>query len=136
MLIEFVQIKEQRTPYFRKDAYTFCKDRPYHWLQRLCCWIMGKLKAYDSGEKIAYTRQTIDTQTFMERLFRQQDHLLGYFNRKPTRLLIGAEDFAEMMGGEEIRQMMNFRAEYNHGREIMGLQVEVVPWMRGILVMP
>lgn len=136
MLIEFVQTKEQRTPYFRKDTYCFRKDRPYHRLQRLCCWIMAKLQAYDTGENITYTRHTIDTQTFMERLFRQQDHLLGYFNRKPTRMLIGAEDFAEMMGSEEIRQTVNFRAEYNHGREIIGLQVEVIPWMRGILVMP
>lgn len=136
MIVEFVQTRDMRITYFKKDAFVFRADRPCKWLQRLCCWIMGKLQAYDKGETITYVRNTIDTQTFMERLFKQQDHLMGYFNRRPTRLLIGAEDFAEMMGCEQMRQQLNFRAEYNHGREIMGLQVEVIPWMRGILVMP
>jgi hypothetical protein len=134
--MEFVQTEEKRTQYFRKDAYSFRKDRPYHRLQRLCFWILQKIGAFDVGENLTYTRHTIDTQSFMERLFRQQSHLEGYFNRRPKRLLIGAEDFAVMMGSEEIRQQLIFRTEYGHGREIMGLQVEVIPWMRGILVMP
>ncbi len=136
MIVEFIETKETRVPYQMKDTYALRKDKPFFWLQRLCCWTMGKLGAYDVGEKITYTSHTIDTRSFVERLFRQTDHLTGHFNRRPTKILIGSEDFAEMMGSEEIRQLMNFRTEYNHGREIIGLQVEVIPWMRGILVMP
>ena len=136
MIVEFLQTEEIRTTYLRKDAYVFRKDRPYHLIQHLCCWIMGKIGAFASGETVAYTKHIIDTQKFIEKLFRQHSHLVEYFNRKPKRLLIGADDFSEMMGSDEIRQMMTFQAEYNYGREIMGLQVEVIPWMRGILVMP
>jgi hypothetical protein len=136
MIIEFVQTKEQRTPYFRNDAFSFRKDRPFHLLQRLCCWVMRKLMAFDIGENISYTKHIIDTRSFIDRLFKQQDHIKGHFNRRPTRLLIGAEDFAALMGTEEIRQMLTFRAEYGYNKEIMGLMVEVIPWMRGILVMP
>lgn len=97
---------------------------------------MKKLGAYDMGEKITASRHTIDTDVFMERIFKQQEHLLVHFNRKPKRLLIGSEDFAQMMDSAEMQNMMMFNASYNYGREICGLQVEVIPWMRGILVMP
>ena len=136
MIVEFVQTKELKTQFFKEGTYKLRKDRPHFWLQKICCWTMKKLGAFDVGEEIRYTRHTIDTESFIDRLFKQQDHIRGYFNRRPTRLLIGAEDFAALMGTEEIRQMLNFRAEYGYNKEIMGLMVEVIPWMRGILVMP
>jgi hypothetical protein len=85
---------------------------------------------------VTVTRHIIDSDVFMERIFKQQEHLLGYFNHKPKRLLIGSEDFSELMNSDEVRNVMMFNASYNYGREICGLQVEVIPWMRGILVMP
>lgn len=134
--IEFIQMNENRMPFNVEDAFKFRKDRPYHWLQKLCCWILKKLGAYYTDYTIKITRHTINTQSFLERLFKQQAHIEEAFNMRPTRLLIGAEDFTEMMGCEEIRQVFQFTAEYRHGRSIMGLAVEVIPWMRGILVMP
>jgi hypothetical protein len=136
MIVEFIETKETRIPYPIKNTYTLRKDKSFFWLQRLCCWIMGKIGAYAIGEKITYTKHIINPRSFMERLDIQRFHLVKYFDCQPTKILIGAEDFAEMMKSEEIRHLMSFRAEYNYGREIIGLQVEVIPWMRGILVMP
>jgi len=136
MIVNFVETKEKRIPFSKKDCYVFREDKSFHLLQRICCWTMHKIGAFDMGETVTVTRYTIDSDVFMERIFKQQKHLLGYFNRKPKRLLIGSEDFSELMNSAEVRDVMMFNASYNYGREIYGLQVEVIPWMRGILVMP
>lgn len=137
MIVEFIETKDKMIRYQKNDSYAFRADRPHKWLQRLCCRIMQKLGAYDMGEKVTYTRHTIDPDVFMERIFRQAYHLEAHFNRKPKRILVGAEDFERIMNCSEIRQSFMFNASYNYGREIIcGLQVEVIPWMRGILVMP
>ena len=58
------------------------------------------------------------------------------FNYHPSRLLIGAEDFEELMHEKEISESMTFRANYYDHQEIVGLKVTVIPWMRGVLVLP
>ena len=76
----------------------------------------------------------------MERLFRQNSYLQKEFNMKPSKLFIGTEDYTEIMGGDEMRQMLQFNTTYNfgdrYGTHIIGLEVKVIPWMRGIIVMP
>jgi len=135
--IEFIQTDELREPIEHKDSFCFRKDRPYHLMQKACIWILRRLKAYDTGIKTTYTRHTIDTTSFMECLFKQQDHLSDILvDRRASRLLIGAQDFEEMMESDEIRRVISFRAEYCYGKKILGLKVEVIPWMKGMLVMP
>lgn len=80
---------------------------------------------------------------FMQTLYEQRRELMQMFNREPKRLLVGAEDFAQMMRHPDVgRQAFQFEAEYSMGGgaknrpRICGLEVEVIPWMRGILVMP
>lgn len=136
MIVEFVQTKEMKVPFIRTGCYSFREDRGFHFIQKLCCWAMNKIGANFIDETIELTRHTIDTDVFMERIFRQKYHLEAHFNRKPKRILVGAEDFERIMNCPEIRQGLMFNASYNYGREICGLQVEVIPWMRGILVMP
>ena len=47
-----------------------------------------------------------------------------------------AEDYADLMHEAAATQMFSFRAEYGYGREVLGMTVQVIPWMRGCLVMP
>lgn len=135
-VIDFIEHQRVVTTYERRDAFVFRKDRKYHWLQKACFWLLGKIGAYDHGETVTYVRHRIEARTFMDRLFKQRAQLLSFFNREPKRLLIGAEDYAEMMQTAPISQQFSFQAEYGRNRQICGLTVEVIPWMRGILVMP
>ena len=52
------------------------------------------------------------------------------------RRLVGGEDFQQLMGSPEIHNVLNFSAPIGWGREIYGLKVEVIPWMRGMVVLP
>lgn len=134
--IEFVAMREVRTPFENTELFQFRKDRPVHWLQKTCLFVLRKLRAFHAGQTFTIERHSLDARTFMERIFKQQEGIEQFFNMRPTELLIGSEDYAELMNDIAATQMFSFRAEYGHGREILGLTVRVVPWMRGCLVMP
>ena len=134
--IEFVALTELRTPFNNTEAFQFRKDRPAQWLQKACFFVLRKLRAFYIGEAVTIERHTLDARTFMERLFKQQEGIERFFNRRPTTLLIGAEDYADLMHEAAATQMFSFRAEYGYGREVLGMTVQVIPWMRGCLVMP
>ena len=118
------------------DAFEFRKDRPMHWLQKVCLFMLRKLGAYHIGETVVIERHEIDDEAFMRRIFEQKMNLYRFFDMEPKELLIGAEDYAEMMDETASSMSFQFHAEYWKDRRVLGLSVRVIPWMRGILVMP
>lgn len=122
------------------SAFTVREDRPHLWLQKVCCWVLGKLGAYrqDTRTKIEY--RTIDADSFMVRIAKQRAEVFKLLNRAPKELLIGAEEYVELMRETPAHYPFNFEAQYMRGErgvaQIMGLKVRVIPWMRGVLVVP
>ena len=105
-------------------------DKPRWWLVRL----LGGECPFDS---VKITRVPVSDKDFMERLWKQKRELVETFHREPTTLFIGGEDYEKLMNSPAVKQMFTVHATYNYGRrEIYGLTVRVIPWMRGILVMP
>lgn len=136
-LVEFVETRETSVPFVLKDRYEFKPKGRLQSLQRWAWKFLHWRKAMEQAwdERITYTRHVIDTQSVVERLIQQRSALFDY-GAEPKELLIGSQDFAELMGAPEIRQALDFQAEYMSGRRVMGLRVCVIPWMRGMLVMP
>ena len=105
-------------------------DKPRWWLVK----ILGGTNPHDS---VKVTRIVFNSDDFMSKLWEQKRYLYDHFNREHKTLLIGAEDFEEMMSTPAITQALVFSASFNYGaREIYWLTVKVIPWMRGVLVMP
>lgn len=140
-VVEFVQRRQTVSYSDIPNNYTVRKDRRAVWLQRACAWIMTKLGAFARDEIVCVTRHVIFADTFMERLYKQRGEFL-MLDSEPKELLIGAEDYQELMASPEITSQFQFRAQYNVRNEdapygkVMGLTVRVIPWMRGLLVMP
>lgn len=122
------------------SAFTIRDDRPHLWLQKACCWVLGKLGAYrvDTQTKIEY--RTIDADSFITRIAEQRESVFELLNRRPKKLLIGAQDYAELMRETNVHYPFTFNASYAIGERgaarIMGLEVQVIPWMRWVLVVP
>ena len=122
------------------NAFAIREDRPHLWLQKACCWVLGKLGAHrrDTQTKIEY--RTIDADNFMDRIAKQHESVFELLNRRPKKILIGAQDYAELMRETTIHYPFAFNASYEIGERgvarIMGLEVQVIPWMRGVLVVP
>lgn len=105
-------------------------DRPRWWLVKL----LGGKNPHDS---VTVTRIPINDKDFMARLWKQKRALFDQFRREPATLWIGGEDYRELMSSPHIQQAFSFSASFNYGRdEVYGLRVKVIPWMRGMVVMP
>lgn len=135
-VIQFVETDELRYANLISEAFELREDRPALFLQKICIWILRKLGCYYIKETVSVSRHILDARTFMERLYKQKGEIFKLLNREPTMVLIGARDYHELMSGPEFTQVFAFSAEYMKDRRIMGLTVKVIPWMRGILVMP
>ena len=122
------------------NAFAIREDRPHLWLQKACCWVLGKLGAYrvDTQTKIEY--RVIDADNFMTRIAEQHASVFELLNRRPKKILIGAQDYAELMRETNVHYPFTFNASYAIGERgvtrIMDLEVQVIPWMRGVLVVP
>jgi hypothetical protein len=139
--VRFLATTEQRTFCDLKDAFELRRDKKYVWVQRACFWVLKKIGAYYIKHTISYSRIPIEPDKFMEKLFKQRVELEDIYYTRPSQLFIGAQDYEELMGSPEIRQMLQFNAQYwvkeeGYRPEIMGLSVTIIPWMKGILVMP
>ena len=135
-VIEFVSLSVNRRTFDNREAFHLRKDRHAVWLQKVCFFVLRKLRAFYIGATLTIERHTIDASTFMNRLFEQKQSLLELFNLNPSLLLIGAEDYAAMMEDDVATRQFSFCAEYYSKNRAMGMTVKVIPWMRGVLVMP
>lgn len=124
----------------RPDRAVWGYGKKHKWLQRFLLRRLRNLGTTFKDEVISYQEHTFKPSTFMENLFRQRAHILKQFSRDTEALLIGAKDFAELMGDPEIRSVVEFRAEYHNrvGRitSIHGIRCIIIPWMEGVVVLP
>lgn len=105
-------------------------DRPRWWLVKL----LGGTNPLDT---VKVTRIPIDDKDFMARLWKQKRALFDQFRREPATLWIGGEDYRELMSSPHIRESFQFSSSFNYGKhEVYGLTVKVIPWLRGMVVMP
>lgn len=135
-VIEFVFLDRKQIPFEHTDSFVFREDRPCKWLQKLCLSVLKKLGAFEWGEKETVEKYVLRPKDFMQRLFEQGAHIEQEFNREPSCVLIGGEDFQEMMACRDVQHYFSFDGSYNQGRTVIGLKIHVVPWMKGILVLP
>lgn len=137
--VEFVVRSTVNTMQPMPDGYKFKPAGRAQWLQRLAWrflqWRGALVQAYEP--KCEVVRHTIEADTFIERILKQRHELKRGFNRDGQTLLIGSEDYAEMMRAPEmLNHALTFDARVGMDRQIVGLTVKVIPWMRGMVVMP
>lgn len=114
-------------------------------IQRLCIWILKKLRCEYYEKTVKVTRIEIEPMKFMQEVFRQKKSIASFFREEGQTLLIGAEDFEIAMGIPEMHHQFQFKAQFHRNMEsqwghveclALGLKVVVVPWMRGMVVLP
>ena len=135
-IVEFSELREKSVPFVMKDTFELRPERKYVLIQKACFWVLRKIGAHSIGERVEYTRHMIDADSLLQKIFAMDKSICRQFNREPTRLLIGSKDLSDLLMSKEIYQNFSLRAEYMRDRKICGLTIEVIPWMRGILVMP
>jgi hypothetical protein len=138
--VQFIKTSESLRWMILEDAWSLRQDFRWKWMERLARWLIRKIGVNARHPVVEVERIVIDPADIMTKLFQQRGELLK-MGHDPKRLLIGSEDFAELMNRKEAHYHFSVGCEYfkgdgRGGRRVMDLEVEIVPWMRGILVMP
>lgn len=136
-VIEFIETRTHRTWLSVPNHYEFKPRGRAQFLQRWAWRFLQRRGALAQAvtEHLEYTRHRIDTRDLMRRLIEQRRASLE-MGFEPEELLIGSEDFAELMGYPQIQHAVSFDTTYNRGYRIYDLRVRIIPWMRGMLAMP
>lgn len=134
-VVNFVQHKENRTVQLVQEAYKYNKNLKFKWLQKLCCYILKKIGAFYFEEKIEFEQIIFDNNDIIENIFTQEENIINTFNENPRVILIGSKDFSKLMDIPEIRHCLSIDFKHFNGL-YSGLNIKVIPWMKGMLVLP
>lgn len=129
-----------RVYFENKDTYKFDSSKKYLWLQKVCIKILAKLGCHGESFHEIVKTHVINKSNLIEKL-NEANRLICSKNKTPTTLLIGPEEFAELMQQDPIHNLLKFDIKYpcmenKNGvtdRYMMGMRVVIVPWMKGIL---
>lgn len=113
--------------------------RPVGWLQRLLWRLLVRLGATQQVvEQVdtVCTNYVIDTNDVIREIAEQCSYLNNEERKNPLRVIMGRDKFTRLVGA-------NYRAQMEYGvilseepKKIMGLEITIVPWMTGIIVLP
>lgn len=107
------------------------------WWDRPRWWLVRRLGGVCPLDTVKVTRVPVGGKDFMDRLWKQKRALVESFRREPSTLWIGSEEYEELMGSPAVREAFMFHSDFSYGRrEVYSLTVRVIPWMRGMIVMP
>lgn len=126
---------KSKTKYIRNEKYYALKPKgKMVWLQKLCFWTLGKLKAQALLPHDYVERVVIEPLKVMDNIMAQKINLLNLGYPSKLEIFIGPE----MMDTFVMDNMdyITFTAPIGVNKEIMGMDVTVVPWMEGVLVVP
>lgn len=137
--VQFIHTQTTQSWVILEDAWSLRTDFRWKWMARLAAWLIRKIGVNARDLRVEVQRILIDPPQIIQKLMQQRRAMFD-MGHDPSRVLIGAEDFAELMQLPEARHYFTIDTEYmkggRDGRRVMDLKVEVVPWMRGCLVMP
>lgn len=127
-----------------EPRYVYQPEGRLPWLQRLCFRILDRIAPAQPAvvERVVFSRTNIERV-----LSRVQDQYQvatrGNRDQAPTRLIIGARDWKEITLDAELPFYIEGSGPFRHSNlsrgereRIMKMDVEIVPWMRGIVVLP
>lgn len=141
-IIDIVTERRREARMVSPDSFTLRPDLKHVWLQRAALWVLAKLGARQVDRVVTYTRHVVDTTDLLTRLAKSCGAVRQSIGGEPTVLLLGAEDFEQIIGSpeEKIRTLVQFDATCKvtsaRGVSIMGMRVCIVPWMQGVLPVP
>ena len=140
--IHIARRKENVTYQETEGIYDFNKWNPSSWWKKLFKKWTGKILAAELGamytpRTVDHSYHRIDTDKVLEQLKIGEDTLLrAHYEAK--HILVGVDEMEKLR--MELDQHLSFTVPYyyNNGysNELLGMKITVIPWMKGVLVLP
>lgn len=146
--VVFLKHDERRYKAPAPDVRKFNPRFKYKWLRDIAYKIFNRLGTQYLEDKVEVIRIVFDKENIREKIWAQytnvQDKFGDHFFRNiKYRLFIGSDDFTRLSLTPEVRAsgVMDFTGygRFSNGPsrpQLFGMRVTVVPWMKGVLVVP
>lgn len=140
--LHFFETKTKPVSFDEPDTFRFRPERGWKPLQKLCCFILSKIGAINTRIEESIQRIDIREKDFMTAFMRQHNEIMKRCQYTPERVYMGREDFCEFASLPEFKYSapVSFKARhevwYMSERFIIGLPITVIPWMKGVLIVP
>lgn len=141
-VIEFTTVEKIKKEYHDKDVYSLRQNGKHVWLQRLCFKILEKLKCNNAlYHTTEVKRKLISPKSVMDALYRQKSIILDQAHELQGIVYMGQEEFFRLSGEVNLNKAISFTAPYSHsvyghGYQVFGMKICVIPWIKGIFVLP
>ena len=136
--IRAIDYDESRELFTQQDTFTYKPERGWAWAHRACLWVLARIGCHNTYERLKHTRYLIPTDDVFGAIVAQIDAREAIAYRDATTVYMGPEDLQRIIGADVGRNYIEFHARGSLGVDgavrVFGLNVKVIPWMRGILV--
>lgn len=111
------------------------------WFRSKLMLLLDKLKLYDhrcNAQEISYSTITFDSDDIVKDVLK----CMAAFDirtQRPTVLLIGNDVWADLHQEKYAMRMVEFDTQFNIRTDyfnFLGLRVKVIPWMKGMVLLP
>lgn len=131
--VNFVERKTTQHTRIFEDKFCIDKTKKHVWLQNICCSILQWLGCNAQEQYLKVTWIVLKEDDIINYIQKQIYNISGeYYPDKPRKIYIGCEEFEKLTGAvatERVFNIMDILAN-----EIYGVKFEVIPWMKGVLV--
>lgn len=109
--------------------------------QRVAGWCWRLLHRWGCLPEATYEKYVTETVTFspanvIESILKQRMECMRDWDTMPTQIILGDEDFAQFRMEAGRTGLMQFTMDVRGKPEFNGMKIVVVPWMRGVVVVP
>jgi hypothetical protein len=119
-------------------SYDFAPVGMFKWFQRALFNFLlqvGALK-HSRHDHVSYdTHIVVQPERALNQILKQKSDLMRCFNRKGNIIYIGSSDYAELMQCKEM-MFTSFSFNTKGYNPMLEMEVRVIPWMKGILIVP
>jgi hypothetical protein len=133
--IKLVFHRPEPMEFVSADKWKFTPAKRWAWLHRAAWWFLSKTNGISNAidSKTTYKEVVINRKRITDRIMQAIDEL-HIANIRPAEVFMGPEEFDEAM--HEMRDSYSFSVQMGFNRELFGLLITIIPWMRGIVIVP
>jgi len=133
-------INSSESFFINKSLYEFQPDRKYRWLQKLCFRVLDWIGAHHQ-ETTKTLSISAPPEDIIAHLLAQKAVVRLFHKDGPTRVIMGPNNFKQLQDRKDCWQYMELprvfgKIGYYGEYRVFGLDITIVPWLNGVLVLP
>lgn len=138
---EFKEVSITETSRVSQHIFEYSPHLKFKSLQKLCFWVLGKLKCFSTIYEPKISAVTISHRTFTANLLAQYGEIMERCRYNPKCVYMGvnqfnllAEQSAEL--NTDMNAVVRLEVGSNGQKYILGLDIHIVPWLDGVFIAP